>query len=91
MHIRPFRDLINDRIALSGLSMLALISFMAIFAPALSDYSPYDYTGQIFSPPSANHPLGTDSMGQDIWSRLLYGARTSLLWHSLLQSSLQLC
>jgi len=78
MHIRPFRDLINDRIALSGLSMLALISFMAIFAPVLSDYSPYDYTGQIFSPPSAHHPLGTDSMGQDIWSRLLYGARTSL-------------
>lgn len=64
--------------ALSGLAMLALIIFMALFAPLLSGYSPDDYTGQIFSPPSADHLLGTDSMGQDIWSRLLYGARTSL-------------
>jgi len=78
MHINPMREFIHDRMALSGLAMLVLISFMAIFAPLLTAYSPYDYTGQIFSPPSADHLLGTDSMGQDIWSRLLYGARTSL-------------
>jgi peptide/nickel transport system permease protein len=59
--------------------MLATITLMAIFAPLLSDYSPHDYTGQIFSPPSRDHLLGTDSMGQDIWARLLCGARTSLL------------
>jgi peptide/nickel transport system permease protein len=78
MHINRIRDLIHDPIALSGLSMLALIIIMAVFAPLLSGYSPDDYTGQIFSPPSTDHLLGTDSMGQDIWSRLLYGARTSL-------------
>jgi peptide/nickel transport system permease protein len=79
MHIDPLDELFHDPLALSGLVMLALIIFMAIFAPLLSDYSPDDYTGQIFSPPSADHLLGTDSMGQDVWSRLLYGARTSLL------------
>jgi len=79
MHIDPLRDLLHDRLALSGMIILALIGFMAIFAPLLSGCSPDDYTGQIFSPPSADHLLGTDSMGQDIWSRLLFGARTSLL------------
>jgi peptide/nickel transport system permease protein len=78
MHIKFLRVIIHDSMALSGLAMLALIVFMAIFAPLLSDYSPDDYTGRFFSPPSMDHLLGTDSMGQDIWSRLLYGARTSL-------------
>jgi len=59
--------------------MLAVIAGLAIFAPLFSNYSPHDYTGNIFSPPDGDHPLGTDSMGQDIWTRLLYGARTSLL------------
>jgi peptide/nickel transport system permease protein len=59
--------------------MLASIILLAALAPLLSTTPPNDYTGQIFSPPSQRHPLGTDSMGQDIWSRLLYGARTSLL------------
>ncbi len=79
MHIDPLGEVSHDPLAKMGLFMLALITLMAIFAPLLSNYSPHDYTGQIFSPPSKDHPLGTDSVGQDIWVRLLYGARTSLL------------
>jgi peptide/nickel transport system permease protein len=79
MHIDPLGEISHDPLAKMGLFMLALITLMAIFAPLLSSYSPYDYTGKIFSTPDMNHPLGTDSMGQDIWVRLLYGARTSLL------------
>jgi peptide/nickel transport system permease protein len=79
MHIDPLRDLFEDPLAKTGLSMLAIIMLLAIFAPQLSNYSPHDYTGKIFSPPDMDHPLGTDSMGQDIWVRLLYGARTSLI------------
>lgn len=78
MHIDPLGEISHDPLAKMGLIMLALISLMAIFAPLLSNYSPHDYTGQIFSPPGKDHPLGTDSVGQDIWVRLLYGARTSL-------------
>lgn len=79
MHIDPLGEISHDPLAKTGLIMLAAITLMAIFAPLLSDYSPHDYTGQIFSPPSRDHLLGTDSMGQDIWARLLCGARTSLL------------
>ena len=78
MHIDPLREISHDPLAKIGLLMLAMITLMAIFAPLLSNYSPHDYTGKIFSPPGMDHPLGTDSMGQDIWARLLYGARTSL-------------
>jgi peptide/nickel transport system permease protein len=78
MHIDPLGDLLHDSKTVVGLAMLSLIIVMAAFAPQLSAFSPDDYTGQIFDPPSASHLLGTDSMGQDIWSRLLFGARTSL-------------
>jgi peptide/nickel transport system permease protein len=78
MHINPRHEICHDPMALLGIAMLAIILFMAIFAPLLTGYSPDDYTGQIFSPPSVDHLLGTDSMGQDIWARLLFGARTSL-------------
>lgn len=93
MHIDPLRDISEDPLAKTGLSMLAIIMLLAIFAPQLSNYSPHDYTGKIFSPPDMDHPLGTDSMGQDIWVRLLYGARTSLLVAgavALLSSSLSM-
>jgi peptide/nickel transport system permease protein len=79
MHIDPLGEISHDPLAKLGLFMLAIITLMAIFAPLLSSYSPHDYTGKIFSPPDRDHPLGTDSMGQDIWVRLLYGARTSLV------------
>ena len=79
MHIDPFRAVASDRLALAGLFILATIVLMAVFAPVLTFFSPDCYTGQIFSRPSLMHPLGTDSLGQDIWSRLLYGARTTLL------------
>ncbi|HNY34034.1 MAG TPA: ABC transporter permease, partial [Methanothrix soehngenii] len=79
MHIDPLGEISHDPLARIGLIMLSAVTLMAIFAPLLSEYSPHDYTGKIFSPPGMDHLLGTDSMGQDIWARLLWGARTSLL------------
>lgn len=79
MHIDALGEISHDPLAKAGALMLVVIAGLAIFAPLLSGYSPHDYTGNIFSPPDRDHPLGTDSMGQDIWARLLYGARTSLL------------
>ena len=79
MHIDLGHEIRHDRMALLGILVLAAILLMAIFAPLLSPYSPAEYTGKIFSSPSNDHLLGTDSMGQDIWTRLLFGARTSLL------------
>ena len=51
----------------------------ALLAPLIAPY-PYDKVnfGQITKPPSAQHWLGTDSLGRDVLSRLMYGARVSL-------------
>ncbi len=68
----------NKLAAFSGV-LLALLVLCAVFAPVLT---PYDaVTGDIaqrLKPPSAAHWLGTDEMGRDVLTRLLYGARVSL-------------
>ena len=74
------RRLIQNRAAmLGGITILVLI-VLAIFAPWIAPYS-YSYQNLDIgaSPPSAEHLLGTDVLGRDLLSRLLYGARISLL------------
>lgn len=73
---RRFRR--NPR-ALLGLVVLVLLALSAIFAPQLSRY-PQDKVNMAISEqaPSAEHWLGTDELGRDVWSRLLYGGRVSL-------------
>ena len=74
------RRLIQNRAAMiGGITILALI-ILAIFAPWIAPYS-YSYQNLDIgaSPPSAEHLLGTDVLGRDLLSRLLYGARISLL------------
>jgi peptide/nickel transport system permease protein len=63
-----------------GLAILAILVFMAIFAPLLAPYDPYklDYPNKL-QPPSSQHLLGTDSVGRDTLTRIMYGARTSLV------------
>jgi peptide/nickel transport system permease protein len=62
-----------------GLAILGTIVLLVIAAPLLT---PYDPTAQDLAnrlaPPSAEHPLGTDKFGRDVWSRLLYGGRLDL-------------
>ena len=74
------RRLIQNRAAMiGGITVLVLI-ILAIFAPWIAPYS-YSYQDLDLgaSPPSAEHLLGTDVLGRDLLSRLLYGARISLL------------
>ena len=63
----------------AGLVILGLIVGMCTFAPLLTPYSPtqQDLT-HVLQPPSAKHWLGTDQLGIDMWSQLLYGGRTDL-------------
>jgi len=73
------RRLRKNRLAMLGLAILIVIVLLAVFAPYIS---PYDYSKTDFSStfqgPSAAHWFGTDELGRDIFSRLLYGARYSL-------------
>jgi peptide/nickel transport system permease protein len=63
-----------------ALGLIALFALCAVFAPLLAPYDPLEQAlGSRLQPPSPQHWLGTDQLGRDITSRLLYGARISLL------------
>jgi ABC-type dipeptide/oligopeptide/nickel transport system permease subunit len=63
-----------------GLGIVAVYLVMAVFAPVLAPYDPLvQDVMHSLAPPSAEHLLGTDGLGRDLLSRLLYGARIDLL------------
>jgi peptide/nickel transport system permease protein len=74
------RKLVRNRLAVVGLVITALLLFVAVFGPWLA---PYAYTEQNLrntaKMPSAAHWLGTDELGRDLFSRILWGARTAVL------------
>ncbi len=61
-----------------GLVLLLFILCLALFAPWLAPYDPYERTGSPFQKPSSQHPLGTNDIGQDILSEIIWGTRVSL-------------
>ena len=61
-----------------GLVLLIIITSVAIFAPMIAPYGPDATTVDVLSPPSADFLLGTDSLGRDVLSRIIYGTRISL-------------
>jgi peptide/nickel transport system permease protein len=69
-----------SKTAVVGLIIVLFWVFVAIFAPLLTPYAPtdQDYKAQNLGP-SSGHLLGTDSLGRDLWSRLIYGARVVLV------------
>jgi peptide/nickel transport system permease protein len=74
-----WRRFVRHPLALTGAVILVLIIVMVAFAPLFTAYSPTDQNLRArFQPPSWNHPLGTDELGRDMWTRLLYGGRISL-------------
>jgi len=63
----------------AGIILLAIIILLAVFAPLLATHDPFELNDDMVSPPSKNYVLGTDGLGRDIFSGILYGARTSIL------------
>ncbi|AKB14735.1 ABC transporter permease [Methanosarcina thermophila] len=62
-----------------GILLFVLISMMAVMAPVISPHEPAEmHFEERLSPPSASFPLGTDQFGRCIFSRIVYGAQTSL-------------
>jgi len=61
-----------------AITILAAWTVVAIAAPLLAPHDPLQQTGSYYTPPSSAHWLGTDQLGRDILSRIIYGARLSL-------------
>ena len=73
------RAVARHRLAAVGLVIIAALIFIAIFAPLLAPYSPIQQDlYRVLAPPSPIHLLGTDNLGRDLLSRLIYGTRVSL-------------
>jgi peptide/nickel transport system permease protein len=75
-----FRKLLRNRLAMAGAVILTILTVMSLLAPVLArwDQNKIDLFS-IEAPPSAEHPLGTDELGRDVLSRLLYGGRVSIM------------
>ena len=81
MRARRFlSNVLETRLVGTGLWILAIVVFCALFADLISPYAPneQDYLA-ITEAPTAAHPLGTDDLGRDILSRIIYGSRVSLM------------
>ena len=70
--------LLSDKKALVGLAILALFTVLAIFAPLVAPYDPNAMDYEMIEGPGLPHVLGTDDLGRDLLSRLIYGGRISL-------------
>ncbi|MEH7381229.1 ABC transporter permease [Bacillus sp. JJ1533] len=75
------RKLVKNRLAAFGLFIIAILTITAIFAPLIATHPPnaMEVTKSLLGPGEKGHLLGTDSYGRDIFSRLVYGARISLI------------
>ncbi len=77
---RFVRVLFGRKLVLAGVVVIALLLVCAIFASLIAPYNPYapDF-GVRLQGPSWQHPLGTDGLGRDTLTRIIYGSRTSLI------------
>ncbi|MEZ4559673.1 MAG: ABC transporter permease [Caldilineaceae bacterium] len=74
-----WRQLRRNRAAMLGAALISLEILIAVFAPLVAPYDPIEQSiYDALQPPSATHWLGTDEVGRDILSRIIYGTRISL-------------
>ena len=76
---RALRHFAYNPLTLFSLILIAVLVFTGLFAPRLSPYDPVEISPDLrLTPPSGSHALGTDEVGRDILSRIIWGARISL-------------
>jgi peptide/nickel transport system permease protein len=77
---RGLEKLRRNRLAMLGLLIVSLIILMCVCAPLLTSYNPTEISlRERRLPPGVSHIFGTDSLGRDVFARLLYGGRVSIL------------
>ena len=71
--------LLKNKFALTGLIIITLLIIVALFAPVISPYTPSQQNVfERLQPPSLHHLFGTDDLGRDVFTRMIFGARISL-------------
>lgn len=74
------KTLLKNKLALTGTAIILLLAVVAIFAPLIAPYDPASIDiGNPLAFPSKAHLMGTDQLGRDVFSRIVYGARISLV------------
>ncbi|MBQ6819764.1 MAG: ABC transporter permease [Clostridium sp.] len=77
---RSLRKLLNNRLAVVGIIVFLVILLSSIFAPLLTKYDPLVIDMKnVLQAPSSEHIFGTDKVGRDVFARVLYGGRISIL------------
>ncbi|OED41336.1 peptide ABC transporter permease [Chromatiales bacterium (ex Bugula neritina AB1)] len=77
---RALRKMLNNPLAVLGLVLFSVILFASVFAPWLTEHDPGKINLRaMMQPPSAEHWFGTDRTGRDVFARVLYGGRVSIL------------
>ena len=76
---RRRRGRTSDVLGICGVVTVGLLLLMAVFAPWLAPYDPSERVGRPFQPPGREHLLGTNDVGQDLLSEMIYGSRVSLV------------
>ena len=78
--LQRWRIFRRSRLALPGLIIFSIFIILGLFAPWIAPFDPYaNDLGNTMAPPSAQHWFGTDELGRDMVSRIIYGARISLM------------
>lgn len=74
-----YRRFMANRFAVAGAVVVFILFLISFFAPYLTPYAPDDLDAyHVLLPPSSSHWLGTDELGRDVLTRIIYGARISL-------------
>jgi peptide/nickel transport system permease protein len=74
---RVWRRIKRERKALIGVIFICILTILALFGPYIAPYDPDDNDFGLFQSPSLRHPMGTDSFGRDLFSRVIVGTRVS--------------
>lgn len=76
---RLWLNLRSNPLAMAGLLVVAVMLLLALFAPWLTPFDPgVQHLENRLAAPSVTHWLGTDELGRDVWTRIIYGGRTTL-------------
>ena len=78
MALITLRRLRRSHTAMAGLTIVLFLLLVAVLADVLAPYGPTQTTPNSMAPPTWGHPMGTDLLGRDVFSRIIYGSRVSI-------------